>query len=121
MVPTVSKERFLSNENNKKCFIKHLTDYLTRANILVKQALDDAGYLIVDTALKNCSFKTPVIVANDTDILVLLVALTPNHKKCYLQKPGKGYAPATLYSSKSFDKFPFCKKKHSCFTCHVRL
>ena len=67
------QQKFLSNENNKIRFFKHLTEYLTRANILVKQAVDDADFLIVSTDLDTYSYKIPVIIANDTDILVLLI------------------------------------------------
>lgn len=54
--------------------------------------------------------KTAVVVAEDIDILVLLNGLTPPNKKIYLIKPEKKQKVATVYSSDSFNKFPFCKK-----------
>ena len=65
---------FLANEHNKKCFIDFLTSSLQKAGHTVQQAHDDADTLIVQTALEYAKLRQPVIVvANDTDILVLLV------------------------------------------------
>ena len=96
MSVTVSQESFLSNKNKKTRFISILTEYLKNSNICVKTADDDADLLIVQTALLM-SFKIPVIVAEDIDILVLLTVLTPDHMKMYMMKPERGATAAALY------------------------
>lgn len=109
MCVTVSQESFLSNQNNKTRFIQYLKEILMKANIMVKQADDDADLLIVKTALEHC-YKTPVIVAEDVDVLVLLIALVPPTKKTFFLKPSKGKVASRVYSLKSFNKYPFCKE-----------
>ena len=65
---------FLSNERNKKQFVDFLIASLEQAGFKVHQAKDDADTLIVKTALELATLNQPVtVVANDTDILVILV------------------------------------------------
>ena len=74
MCSTVQQNTLLSNKQNKICFIKYLIEYLRNANITVIQAENDADLLIVKTA-SQITNKIPVMVADDSDILVLLSAL----------------------------------------------
>ena len=73
---TVSCDRevFLANEKNKGALIKMISTELTSHKIVVHQAKDDGDTLIVKTAIDLVkSVNTPVVVvAQDTDILVLL-------------------------------------------------
>ena len=86
MAVTVSQESFLSNQCNKTCFIEYLTTFLKKEKILVKQAPDDADLLIARTAIEqHC--KTPVIIAEDVDVLVLLISLSPPAKKFIFRNP----------------------------------
>jgi len=65
---------FLTNERNKKSFVDLLMASLKRAGFKVHQAKDDADTLIVKTALELAGLNEPVtVIANDTDILVILV------------------------------------------------
>jgi len=65
---------FLTNERNKESFIDFLMASLKRAGFKVHQAKDDADTLIVKTALELAGLNEPVtVIANDTDILVILV------------------------------------------------
>jgi hypothetical protein len=64
---------FLANENNKKAFISLLISELEACHCLVKQAKDDADVLIVKSALDIARLAKVSVVANDTDVLVLLV------------------------------------------------
>jgi len=65
---------FLANNHNKKSFIAFLQECLENAGHSVLQARDDADTLIVQTALNCGRLANPVVVvANDTDVLVLLV------------------------------------------------
>jgi hypothetical protein len=67
---------FLANDKNKAAFVMFIKSYLINAGHTVHQAKDDADTLIVKTALNLAkrTIKQPVtVVANDTDMLVLLV------------------------------------------------
>jgi len=65
---------FLANQENKKSFIDLLTKCLRDAGHSVHQASDDADTLLVHTALQCARQQRPVVVvANDTDVLVLLI------------------------------------------------
>ena len=65
---------FLSNGNNKSQFITLLHRFLLLAGHTVYQAVSDADTDIIRAALDNLSSgKITTVVADDTDILVLLV------------------------------------------------
>ncbi|GBN48437.1 hypothetical protein AVEN_168652-1 [Araneus ventricosus] len=49
--PEISEEQFLANERNKVRFIDLLKKFLQKANGTVKQAVEDADVLIVETAV----------------------------------------------------------------------
>lgn len=65
---------FLSNSNNKSKLVTALMSHLEGCGFTVDQAPDDADTLVVKTALQLAlSGSTVTVVANDTDILVMLV------------------------------------------------
>jgi len=65
---------FLANDKNKCDFIKLLSEHLTRNGQTVIQAISDADSDIVKSGLDEAaSGKIVTVVADDTDILVLLV------------------------------------------------
>jgi len=65
---------FMMNTHNKSLFIRMLAAQLQQHQYTVRHAVDDADTLIVKTALEFCVHAEPVtVVADDTDILVLLV------------------------------------------------
>ena len=102
----IKQDKFLSNEKNKSRFISMLAQKLEAANISVKQAQDDADVLIIKTALEHyhTNIKT-IVVGEDVDLLILLIARTSPDQEIYYLKPGKGKAETKIYSSKSFDNF----------------
>lgn len=107
MLLTVTQKKFLSNIGNKYRFIKMLSRYLQDNNVQVAIAPEDADTLIVNTAIKvNRSMEGHVaVVGNDTDLLVLLVALNKYERKTiFLYKivPGK---TKDLYSTADQDEF----------------
>ena len=117
----MSKERFLSSEQNKRRLISCLIEKLQAKQICVKQAVEDADTLIVNSALEkaqNCGCV--VIVGEDTDLLVLLTALTPassNSSSLYMLKPGKGKLPNILYTPREF-KHTSCERKYFIPSCY---
>ena len=69
-----SQSAFLMNTRNKQGFVELLVQHLQDNAIAAFQAKDDADTVIVRTALDIASKVEPVtVVADDTDILVLLV------------------------------------------------
>lgn len=92
---TVSCDRdvFLANEKNKGALIKMISTELTSHKIVVHQAKYDGDTLIVKTAIDLVkSVNNPVVVvAQDTDILVLLCYHRPsNCSNLYLQSDSDG-------------------------------
>ena len=68
------KENFLANFENKKIFIKASKVFLEDKGIQCNQAKDDADTLIVKRALESSVDHSIInVVAEDTDVLVLLV------------------------------------------------
>lgn len=68
-----SQAAFLANESNKKSFVDVLICKLKIAGHRIQQALHDADTLIVKTSLEIAHHNPVIVVANDTDVLVLLV------------------------------------------------
>ncbi|GFY63434.1 uncharacterized protein TNIN_241291 [Trichonephila inaurata madagascariensis] len=85
---------------------------LDSVDITTKQARDDADVLIVETAIEESEHhRTAVIVGEDIDLLVILIGRTQTHQEeVFFKKVGKGNVKTQIYSSKSFDKYPHCKK-----------
>lgn len=113
MQNNVPQAKFLSNSHNKTRLIQYLVAEFRAADMQVRQAEDDADVLIVETALSIPS-GTAVIVANDTDIAVLIVGLTPPNREVFMLKMAKGGRKedglsGILYSSRSLDNDPFIR------------
>lgn len=82
------REVFLANEKNKGALIMMISAEMASHNITVRQAKDDGDTLIVRSAMDLvASVKSPVVVvAQDTDILILLCYHRPIHcTNLYLQ------------------------------------
>ncbi|KYN12193.1 hypothetical protein ALC57_15644 [Trachymyrmex cornetzi] len=102
IIPTISQEKFLANDRNKKRLIEMLTTKFLNAGFEVEQAEEDADRLIVITAISKLSeFDSVIIIGEDIDLLVLLTALASNNQNIYLLKPGKGKIEQQIYSSTS--------------------
>jgi hypothetical protein len=69
-----NQSAFLANENNKKAFVSALMQHLLSVGLSVSQAAGDADTVIAEAALQHARSGLPVtVVANDTDILVMLL------------------------------------------------
>ena len=104
----ISQEKFLSNTKNKNNIIKMLQNKLTNAGIHSKQCKADADRTIVTTAIEiaKTSDRTVVVVSEDTDVLVLVTALTPSNSEIFFIKPARPNKGEELYSSKSLSHIP---------------
>ena len=67
------KDVYLSNPINKQNFINLLSQYLWKKGISIEQCTKDADLSIVRCAMKKAMKKDTIIIADDTDILVLAV------------------------------------------------
>ncbi|GBM40533.1 hypothetical protein AVEN_76939-1 [Araneus ventricosus] len=92
--PETSQEQFLANERNKVRFIDLLKKFLQKANVTVKQAVEDADVLIVETAVSvKSQYDNIFVVGEGIDLLVLLTGLAPMKENLYFRKCGKGRTP----------------------------
>ncbi|GBO29821.1 hypothetical protein AVEN_219057-1 [Araneus ventricosus] len=108
--PEISQEQFLAHERNKVRFIDLLKKILQKANVTVKQAVEDADVLIVETAVSvKSQYDNTFMVGENIDFLVLLPRLAPMKVNLYFRKCGKGMTPDVLYSTTSF-KYKFSRR-----------
>ena len=99
-VVPVSQQEFLAN-GNKKALIRLLTIHLETAGCKVYQAEADADRLIVSTAISLYeSERESIIVGEDADILVLLIALANPLTDIKIMNPANKFHPHKVYSSK---------------------
>ena len=68
----MSKDVFLSNVANKPNFIDMLSHYMQLAGCLTEHAEEDADLLITQTAVQSAATKNTVLVADATDLGILL-------------------------------------------------
>lgn len=90
-----------------------LIEKFKEVDIATRQSRDDTDVLIVETAIENSINNTTIIVGEDIDLLVLLIARTkildqPTSK--FFKKPGKNNVETKIYSTDSLNKYPNCKK-----------
>lgn len=110
MKAPMKQDKFLSNEKNKTKFISMLCEQLKSSNIGIKHAEDDADVLIVKSAIESFErSKNTIIVGEDVDLLVLLIAKAQSEQEIFFLKPGRGKIESRVYSSKSFDEFKGAK------------
>lgn len=55
------------------------------------------------------TYKNCVIIGEDIDLLVILIALSPSDKEIFFLKPGRNKVLPKMYSSRSLDKKPVLK------------
>ena len=70
---SLKRDVFLTNKENKQALVNHLCTHLTNAGYQVKQATADADTLIAKTAIDAVQGQNVTLVADDTDLLCLLL------------------------------------------------
>lgn len=105
----MEKNTFLQNKGNKQAFIDMLSDEMRKEGIDTIHAENDADLLIVQTAVSMAEYKTTFVIAEDTDILVLL---------CHHHKLGTSLF---MKSEKSAIKKPLWNIKATCVSLGSRL
>ena len=112
MKPTVSQENFLKNPRNKSRLITMLRNYCQEAGIETLQAVADADYLIISTAIQKeeSTDHGVVVVGNDSDLVAIVTATAKaNTRICIMTETD----PATIYLINDFQtKFTNEQRKH---------
>ena len=102
---TVCQADFLGNSHNKKGLINILCEVFQDSGVAVKEAVSDADTLIVSTALHHATEGHPVVViGNDTDLLVMLVARAPSNCNIFQVNPGHSKAPQKVFDVPAIQK-----------------
>ncbi|GBN71359.1 hypothetical protein AVEN_27954-1 [Araneus ventricosus] len=82
--PEISQDQILANERNKVRFIDLLKKFLNKANVTVKQAVESADVLIVETAvLVKSQYDNIFVVGENIDFLTILTGLAPMKENLY--------------------------------------
>ncbi|GBN34779.1 hypothetical protein AVEN_92807-1 [Araneus ventricosus] len=116
------QRQFPSNLGNKEFSFRKLASNLENVGICTFIATDDADVHIVKTTTETYEKikKQAVVIGQDVDILVLLIALIPVYIDILRLKEGKGKVKDRFYSSKDLQNSNFvieCKKIHSLRSC----
>ncbi|GBL75759.1 hypothetical protein AVEN_155054-1 [Araneus ventricosus] len=91
MSATMSQDKFLSNDKNKQRLINMLCVKFQKEGFDVKQAQEDAYYLVIKSALEiERRSQCVVVVSEDIDILVIITAST-NSENIFFLKSGMLY------------------------------
>jgi hypothetical protein len=94
-----TQEKLLSNTDNKIRLIRMLTKKFLTSGIIVHQAEDDAGLLIVNTAIRNTDDNIQVVViGEDIVLLILLLTLSLPKNTIIFEKPGRGKIETRSYA-----------------------
>ena len=70
---SLKRDAFLTNNENKQALVNHLGIHLIKAGYQVKHASADADTLIAKTAIDAVQDQNVTLVADDTDLLCLLL------------------------------------------------
>lgn len=109
MTVPLNQQQFLANIHNKSRFITLLSEKLITADIFVKHANNDADVLIIETALEQSNTNKTIVIGEDVDLLIILIARTPTDRMIYFLKPGKGQTETKMYSSQSLTSYSKCQ------------
>jgi len=98
---TVQQEHFLANSNNKSRFINLLSHKMNIEGIETTTAVADADTTIVRCAIDKATSnsKTTVIIGEDIDLVILLIALAPQGANMFFVKPARGNLEMKTYST----------------------
>ena len=107
---TVQQEHFLANERNKTMLIHLLSKKMAAAGIETAVATGDADSTIVRCGLNKAAVHpTVAIVAEDVDLIVLLMGLAPPSINMYFMKPGRGNVETKLFSVRQLQQLAISK------------
>lgn len=67
----------------------------------MKHANIDADVLIIETALEQFNTNKTIVIGEDVDLLIILIARTPTDRMIYFLKPGKAQTETKMYSFQS--------------------
>ena len=98
MVLNVSKDVFLLNNHNKQQFINMLSNELVKNHCQVHHSQTDADVLIVEKTVQSSKEYPTALVAEDTDLLVLLLdKVTDSCQNVYMISKQSKKAKGTIW------------------------
>ena len=86
---TKTCKEFLLNCNNKQRFLQNLTSSLNNSSLKAIQAEGDADVLIIQTALQRSETMPTVLIVEDTDLLILLIAHAESKHNIFFMSQAK--------------------------------
>ena len=90
MACTSKKQLFLIKKSNERNFINLLAVNLQASGCTVIHAEEDADRLIVETAVESPFNHPTIVIADDTDVLILLIHYVPTSSQgLFLQNCGR--------------------------------
>lgn len=103
--PSTTQSEFFRNISNKINFISLLSEKLAAADFKVQIAPGDADTYIVNAALKlSDNSKKGIIVGEDTDLLVIMIALANLNNECFMLMPASKDKPQRVFSSQQLQR-----------------
>lgn len=84
---TMKKDMFLSNKTNKQRFLTMLSESFDRVGYKTIHARGDADLLITQTAVGASEQRNVVVIADDTDVLILLCFYVNMENKTVMFQP----------------------------------
>lgn len=114
--PSSTQSEFLKNTSNKTNFISFLAAKLTAAKFKVQISPGDADTHIVNTAFTfSNENKKGVIVGEDTDLLVIMIAVARSNDECFMLMPATKFKPQKVFNSKLLQEALGDVKNHIAF------
>ena len=116
-----TREDFLSNNGNKMQCIRLLSEVLQKEVHTVINSEGDADTYIVDAALGvTCDNNIAIVVAGDTDILILLIYFWNSEMAdVYLRTEEKKYQPVKLVKIRSVVEYLSSDVVHNILFIHA--
>ena len=116
-----TREDILSNNGSKMQFIRLLSEVLQKEVHTVINCEGDAGTYIVDAALDvTCDNNIAIVVAEDTDILILLIYFWNSEMAdVYLRTEEKKYQPVKLVKIRSVVEYLSSDVVHNILFIHA--
>ena len=110
-----TQDSYLGNSKNKNRFFNLLCKKLAENSIEWSQDESNDDRLIVQSALDS-TFHRVVVVAEDIDVLVLLMSLAPDDKEIIFLRPLKNNSLQRVYSTQTMlMKYDNIRKEHLLF------
>ncbi|GBM24356.1 hypothetical protein AVEN_202339-1 [Araneus ventricosus] len=104
--PLCPQEKFLSNDKDKQRLINMLYVKFQKEGFVMKQAEEDADYLIIKSTLEIEKVSQCVVVVGEDIVLLVIMTASTNFENIFFLQPGRGKAEDTLYCAETLNIVP---------------